>query len=412
MTEHPLEFIRARGRESEANPKHPLGKLDSSRISKLLTIFRPNEAVMKALLATARTRIPGMTDDETVCGVLRHNPNCIWAISRNHKYDPTAPEGEGFIALLPLKKSALLQLATNTLDTGHPDLAQVTRPGERPAGIYVWATYAPGVLAAAVALVLDKLECPDYAGVDLFTRPNTPAGYRFNEVLGLKRGAKIGPIFAPHLYTFPRSNDGAPLYDSYNSDVGHREITVTVARTFEDLMRVAALRSAVYIGEQECPYEEEFDGNDLAATHLIGYVGSEPAGCMRIRYFADFAKIERLAVRKEYRNTRLSFQLVKAGIKLCQMKGYRRLYGHSQKRLVNFWSRFGFRPLEGAKEFAFSDFDYVEIVADIERDPESITIGADPYVIIRPEGRWHVPGVLERSAHRQVTRPSVQERAS
>jgi len=411
MTEHPLEFIRARGRETEVSPKHPLGKLDSARISKLLTIFRPNEAEMKALLATARTRIPGMTDDETVCGVLRHNPNCIWAIARNHKFDPAAPRGEGFIALLPLKKTALLQLATSTLDTGHPDLTQVTRPGERPAGIYVWATYAPGVLAGAVALVLEKLESPDYAGVDLFTRPNTPDGYRFNETLGLKRGAKVGPIYAPHLYTFPRAREVAPLYDSYNSDAGHREITVTVARTFEDLMRVAALRSAVYIGEQECPYEEEFDGNDLAATHLIGYVGNEPAGCMRIRYFADFAKIERLAVRKEYRNTRLSFQIVKAGIKLCQMKGYRRLYGHSQKRLVNFWSRFGFRVLEGAKEFVFSDFDYVEVVADIERDPESIAIGADPYVIIRPEGRWHVPGVLERSAHRQVTHPSVQERA-
>jgi len=27
-------------------------------------------------------------------------------------------------------------------------------------------------------------------------------------------------------------------------------------------MRVAAIRNAVYIGEQECPYEEEYDGND------------------------------------------------------------------------------------------------------------------------------------------------------
>ena len=94
------------------------------------------------------------------------------------------------------------------------------------------------------------------------------------------------------------------------------------------------------------------------------------------------------------------------------MKGYRRLYGHSQKRLVNFWSRFGFRPIEGAKEFVFSDFDYVEIVAEIERDPEAITIGVDPYVMIRPEGRWHVPGVLERSASREATRPSVEARAS
>jgi hypothetical protein len=48
----------------------------------------------------------------------------------------------------------------------------------------------------------------------------------------------------------------------------------------------------------------------------------------------------------------------------------------------------------------FSDFEYVEIVADIERDPHAITIGDDPYVVIRPEGRWHKPGILEQSASR------------
>ncbi len=56
------------------------------------------------------------------------------------------------------------------------------------------------------------------------------------------------------------------------------------------------------------PYEEEFDGNDFSSTHLLGYVGDEPAGCLRIRYFASFAKIERLAVRHEFRHTRLAFQ--------------------------------------------------------------------------------------------------------
>ena len=68
-------------------------------------------------------------------------------------------------------------------------------------------------------------------------------------------------------------------------------LSVKIARSFEDLARAVAIRGAVYIGEQECPYDEEFDGNDFSATHLIGYVGDEPAGCMRIRYFADFAKV-------------------------------------------------------------------------------------------------------------------------
>ena len=112
-------------------------------------------------------------------------------------------------------------------------------------------------------------------------------------------------------------------------------------------MRVMTIRSAVYMAEQECPYDEEFDGNDFSATHLIGYVGNEPAACLRIRYFADFAKMERLAVRQEFRKTRLAFKVVRAGIELCRTKGYRRIYGHSQKRLLNFWSRFGFKPFEG-----------------------------------------------------------------
>ena len=64
--------------------------------------------------------------------------------------------------------------------------------------------------------------------------------------------------------------------------------------------------------------------------------------------------------------------------------------------------------MEGGKKFVFSDFDYVEIVADIEPDPHPVAIGDDPYVIIRPEGRWHEPGILEQSSVREATNPSVQ----
>ncbi|MCZ7661227.1 MAG: GNAT family N-acetyltransferase [Xanthobacteraceae bacterium] len=185
---------------------------------------------------------------------------------------------------------------------------------------------------------------------------------------------------------------------------------MTVARSLEDMMRVMAIRSAVYLAEQECPYAEEFDGNDFCAAHLIGYIGGEPAGCLRIRYFAEFAKMERLAIRREFRRTRLAFKLVRAGIELCRAKGYRKIYGHSQKRLLNFWGRFGFKPLEGGREFVFSDFDYVEVTLDMSPHPQAVAIGVDPYVTIRPEGRWHVPGILERSAIRPATRPSAQRR--
>ena len=408
MSELPVKLIRGEDVAAERHGKHKLDELDASRVAKHLVLFRPSEAVVADLMAEARRSIPGLAATCDVQNVLRYNPDCMWAVARKSRFSAASPQGEGFIAVLPLNSLGLQLLAVDALNTANPDSRFLAKPGERPAGIYMWCVFAPGPLAACMALFMDKISTPQYAGVNLYSRPNTEVGRKFNEVLGLTHGVRIGQIFAPQLWVFPRTLQ-APIYDSFGPDTAPNEVSITIARTFEDLMRVVSVRSAVYIGQQECPYEEEFDGNDLCATHLLGYVGSEPAGCLRIRFFADFAKIERLAIREEFRKTRTAFQLVRAGFRLCRKKGYTRIYGHSQKRLVNFWSRFGFRVMEGAKSFVFSDFDYVEIIADVERDPDCVTLGADPYTLIRPEGRWHIPGILENSASRAVTRPSVDK---
>lgn len=352
-----------------------------------------------------------MTDDSIVESVVGFNPDCLWAIARRRGYNQDAPVGEGFVAMLPLTAAGLMHMGAGTFDTRNPDLKLLARPGERPAGIYIWATFAPGVLAAGVALFMKQMASPLYRGVDIYTRPNTPDGFRFNETLGLKKGAKIGPNFVPYLYVFQRATQVTPVYDTHHAGAKQGEITVSVVRNLEDLMRVVSLRTSVYINEQACPYEEEFDGNDLSATHMLGYVGGELAGCLRIRFFADFAKLERVAVKREFRHTRLAFQLGRAAMELCRMKGYRRVYGHAEKHLLNFWSRFGFKVLEGGHDLVFSDHQYVEILAEIEPHPQAISLGVDPYVTIRPEGRWHVPGVLERSTHR-VASHAIQERAS
>ena len=405
------EAVRAvDGKEitTERHGRHKLDELDPA-VARHLVLFRPSEPAVEAMMTRARLSIPGLGATADVIRVLRHNPDCMFAVSRKSKVGDSDPVGEGFIAMLPLTKLGLQLLAMDALHTANPDVKFVCSPGERPAGIYMWCVFAPGPLAAGMALFMERIATPQYTGVNLYSRPNTEIGCRFNEALGLTQGARVGAVKAPHLWVFPREAQ-KPIYDSFDPDAAAAgDIGVTIARNFEDLQRVTTIRSAVYIGEQECPYEEEFDGNDLTATHLLGYVGHEPAGCLRVRDFADFAKIERLAIRAEFRKTRAAFQLVRAAFQLCRRKGYTRIYGHSQKRLVNFWSRFGFRVMEGGRSFVFSDFDYVEIVADVDRDPEAITIGVgiDPYKVIRPEGRWDAPGILETSSARPVTRPSV-----
>ncbi|MBN8988330.1 MAG: GNAT family N-acetyltransferase [Rhizobiales bacterium] len=179
-------------------------------------------------------------------------------------------------------------------------------------------------------------------------------------------------------------------------------VTVEVVRSMDEMARVIAIRGAVYMGEQHCPFEEEFDGNDFSATHLICHKYGEPVGCMRIRYFADFAKFERLAVRNESRNAGLAGKIVDTAIELCRKKGYRVMYAHAQTRLLSFWEQRGFKRANGTRNFVFSDFDYVEVRLDTEKHPQSITLNDDPYVLIRPEGHWDTPGILEKSIGRGV----------
>jgi predicted GNAT family N-acyltransferase len=412
MTAHDPRIARAVQEVPRPQPaNHPLNAMDVQAVAKRLVVFNPSGCSVDRLVARARRDIAGLAGADVVHRILSHNPDTLWAIARRDRHDSFNPSPDGFVAFLMLKQEGLRRLAAGTFDASTPDSSLLAPQNEKPAGIYVWALHARGSLAAGVALVFEKISTPLYADVDLYARAATDDGRRFLETLGFRAGAIVGGAPAPHLHIFRRAQcskrPGTPIYDSYHAHSGGREITVTVARSLEDLARVISVRSAVYLAEQECPYDEEFDGNDLSATNLLGYVGKEPAGCLRIRYFADFAKLERLAVRREFRNTRLAFHLVRAGIELCRVKGYQRMYGHAQKRLVNFWARFGFHLFEGGKELVFSDFDYVEMVLDAEQHPDAIRIGTDPYVIIRPEGRWHTPGVLERSTARPVTRPSI-----
>jgi predicted GNAT family N-acyltransferase len=184
-------------------------------------------------------------------------------------------------------------------------------------------------------------------------------------------------------------------------------VSVCVARSLDELMQAVAIRSVVYMGEQCCPYEEEFDGNDFnGATHLIARLGAEPVGVIRLRWFAEFAKLERFAVRRDHRGGIVARALFDAGYDLAARKGYRRVLGYIQARLLPFMRRVGgvsVRP--GRPRFIFSDHEYVEVERWLDPPDDAITIDCDPLVILRPEGVWERPGVLDHSAARPATNP-------
>ncbi len=118
------------------------------------------------------------------------------------------------------------------------------------------------------------------------------------------------------------------------SRLASKQERISIVRTLDDYSRVVAVRSIAYIdGQEDCPFDEEFDGNDFCAMHLIGWLGDEPAACLRVRFFSDFVKLERLAVRPDFRGSTLAFRLVRHALRLSARKGYRYAYGHAQSGL-------------------------------------------------------------------------------
>jgi len=396
MTALDLGLIRktARGASQGRSAIYSLDRMTELQLARRTVIFTVDGAGISSLVDAARRDIPGLTANEIILSVVNHNPDTFWAIARRDRFNIAAPRGEGFLAVLPLNHEGTRRLIDGRLDTKKPELQYVVSQSERPAGIYVWAIHAKGSIAAGIPLVLQKFSAPLYRGVSIYSRPVTKEGLRVLEPLGFSAGAHYDGLFTPHLQMLDRSGDLSPVRPAPCEPV-----TVEVVRSMEGMARVIAIRGAVYVGEQRCPLEEEFDGNDFSATHLIAHKDGEPVGCMRIRYFAGFAKLERLAVRMEHRGAGVAGCLVDAAIELCRKKGYSVLYAHAQKRLLAFWEARGFRPM-GNREFVFSDFDYVEVSLSTEAHPQSITLGDDPYVMIRPEGRWETPGILEKSVSR------------
>ena len=182
------------------------------------------------------------------------------------------------------------------------------------------------------------------------------------------------------------------------------EITIKLASTSDEMMQCFMLRAAVFMGEQECPYWEEYDGNDYTASHLILYVDGEPAASIRVRWFAGFAKLERAIILKRYRSYGLFLPFVNWAKEFCRKKGYPKAYLHGQKRLWPIFEKDGFRKVDD-KVFHFSDHEYGAFACDLEVGADAPTVLTDPMVLNRPEDKLDMPGILEESMERGASCP-------
>ncbi|WP_409515985.1 GNAT family N-acetyltransferase [Aquidulcibacter sp.] len=146
---------------------------------------------------------------------------------------------------------------------------------------------------------------------------------------------------------------------------------------------------------------------------MIARLNGEPVGCVRLRWFAGFFKVQRFAVLPRYRKSGLGAALLDASFELSAKKGYGHALRHVEPSIVCLWQRAcGVNQRPGKTNLTFSNHDYVKVEKFIPKHDEAIHVDTDPMILLRPEGEWDLPGVLDRSYNRLIPLSTARQASS
>ena len=140
------------------------------------------------------------------------------------------------------------------------------------------------------------------------------------------------------------------------------EQTIEVRRVSnaEELEHVFAIRRKVFVDEQNCPPELEWEYED-ESVHFLGTVNAQPAGASRWRKTEKGYKLERFAVLKEYRGIGLGQALLGTVIKdLPEDATY--VYLHAQLDAMPLYAKFGFK--KAGEQFEEAGIQHFKMVLD------------------------------------------------
>ncbi|HRH88393.1 MAG TPA: YbgC/FadM family acyl-CoA thioesterase [Rubrivivax sp.] len=115
--------------------------------------------------------------------------------------------------------------------------------------------------------------------------------------------------------------------------------------TWDELGREAqAIRSAVFVQEQQIPAELEWDAADANCVHAVAYnrFGMALGTGRLLEHAPGVAKIGRMAVRQTLRGGRIGRALLDALTDAARRRGERELRLHAQSSAAGFYARAGF----------------------------------------------------------------------
>ena len=177
-------------------------------------------------------------------------------------------------------------------------------------------------------------------------------------------------------------------------------INVVAATTWQQVQDALSVRSASYSADKNLKASMLRDGNDYVGTHFVAYMGEEPIGSARVRWFSGFAKFERSCLLPEYRNVRSIYTIADQVFRHVQMKGYKKVITVASEKFAKIWVKIlGFKINEEkpAMKYDVTDELYYELIKTIPIDESSISAETESKILERIEGKWGEPGPYELS---------------
>ena len=122
------------------------------------------------------------------------------------------------------------------------------------------------------------------------------------------------------------------------------EIAIRWSLGPEDVRGAFALRERVFYGEQGVPREEEIDGRDEHALHLVALDGAcgRVIGTLRLLLDAEDAKVGRVAVEREWRRRGIAARMLALALAEARARGCARARLASQLAVVAVYEQAGF----------------------------------------------------------------------
>ena len=115
--------------------------------------------------------------------------------------------------------------------------------------------------------------------------------------------------------------------------------------TNDQLYDLIALRTLVFVVEQDCPYQEA-DGKDKEALHLLGMEGGQLAGYSRILppgVSYSEASLGRVVIHPDFRGRQLGYTLMEETMNQIEAHfGIVPVKISAQEHLRNYYGRFNF----------------------------------------------------------------------